>query len=497
MGTYTLTVTTPTNNGTIKTQNTSSTPLSTGKTWGGTVNYNTTTGGQTVVSGTYGNLTLSNSSGTQTLGGAITLTSNGTLNVSSGTFDPSTYLITGSGTNTLSVSNGATIRVGASTFAGNYSSGFTTKTLSSGSTVDYFSSGAQTIDGSLSYSNLSTSTGGTKSLGAVTTATGAVTINSGSTLDTTSANYYTLNAGSIVMNGGTFLPQASIINLTGTSTVFNYTSGTITPATSTFEITDTSSNNKTFAGGGHAYNNIWITGAGTGDYTITGSNTFNDFKVDTPPHTINFGAGSSTSLTTFTVSGTVGNYNIFKSTTSGSPWTITSLNASPIVLNYISISDSIASGSGAFQALNSQDGGMNLGWLFGATLTRTAGLSGGGSSGNIDSNATPNAGVSGGGTGGGNNIVLPQCSDSIDNDSDGNTDTNDANCHLDGDLQKAYVPTWNSETTSPVSNTGGGEGGGSTGDLGYLLDKIYSVIGSVNNNSLWKLLLASVYTPFY
>ena len=70
---------------------------------------------------------------------------------------------------------------------------------------------------------------------------------------------------------------------------------------------------------------------------------------------------------------------------------------------------------------------------------------------------------------------MPLCSDTIDNDSDGYIDTLDANCHLDGDLQKTYVPTWNSETTSPVStNTGGGQGD-TGGDLGYLFNRIRSI----------------------
>ena len=433
-------------------------------------------GDTTINSGspTFYNLT-SSGTGTKILSALILFASGGTLNVSAGTFDPSTYLITGSGSNTLTVANGATLRVGASTFAGNYNSGFTTKTFASGSTVDYFSNGTQTIDNTLSYSNLSTSTGGTKILGGDTTATGAVTINTGSTLDTTTANHYTLNAGSITMNGGTFTPKASTINLTGTGTIFNYTSGNITPATSTLKITDTSSNNKTFAGGGQTFNNLLLTGAGTGDYTIAGSNTFNDFAIDTPPHTVNFTTGTTTTATSFTVSGTAGNLNTLQSSIAGAPWTI--VGSGTNVLNYISVGDSMVSGSGTFQALNSQDLGRNYGWILGTQLYGGGGVKARGGSA-IESSGTPDAGQDGGGTSGGSNVVLPQCSDSIDNDSDTLIDANDPNCHLDGDLQKAYVPTWDSETTSPVSNTGGGQGGGG-GDLGYLFDKIRFIINPI------------------
>lgn len=76
------TLTTISNGGAIRTQNTSATPIPTGKTWGGTVNYDAVSGGQIVVVGTYNNLTVGNSSGTQTAGGALTI--NGTLTTTSG-----------------------------------------------------------------------------------------------------------------------------------------------------------------------------------------------------------------------------------------------------------------------------------------------------------------------------------------------------------------------------------------------------------------------------
>jgi hypothetical protein len=75
LSTYTLggTLTTISNSGTITTSSTSGSALPTGKTWGGTVQYAVTTGGQTVSDGTYNNLTLSNTSGTQSLGGTTTI----------------------------------------------------------------------------------------------------------------------------------------------------------------------------------------------------------------------------------------------------------------------------------------------------------------------------------------------------------------------------------------------------------------------------------------
>ena len=89
---------------------------------------------------------------------------------------------------------------------------------------------------------------------------------------------------------------------------------TFTSETSTIKLTDVSSADKKFSqytdgvlSGGHTYNNIWLTGVGTGSFIIAGSNTFNDFKVDTPPHTVKFVEGTITVVTTWDVSGSNGN----------------------------------------------------------------------------------------------------------------------------------------------------------------------------------------------
>ena len=75
----TLSVTTPNNSGTIRTQNTSATPITAGKTWGGTVTFDGVTA-QTIPASTFNNFTLNNAagaslSGAENVGGILTLTS--------------------------------------------------------------------------------------------------------------------------------------------------------------------------------------------------------------------------------------------------------------------------------------------------------------------------------------------------------------------------------------------------------------------------------------
>ncbi len=108
MGTNQLAGTTLTTSGTgtIKTQNTGSTPIPTGKTWTTDVLYNATSS-QSVVNGTYNNLALSNSTSAKTATGTLTI--NGALTVSSGSIlDMATNQLLGSLTSTGSI--GGTIK---------------------------------------------------------------------------------------------------------------------------------------------------------------------------------------------------------------------------------------------------------------------------------------------------------------------------------------------------------------------------------------------------
>jgi len=80
MATNSLGVATVIHSGTLLTQNTSTTPITAGITWGGTVNYNSTSTTQTAMAGIYNNLTISTSGGA-TASGNITV--DGVLNLAS------------------------------------------------------------------------------------------------------------------------------------------------------------------------------------------------------------------------------------------------------------------------------------------------------------------------------------------------------------------------------------------------------------------------------
>ncbi len=192
MATFTLGATTINNTGTIRTQNTSATPIPTGLTIGGTVNYDAASGGQTIRANTYTNLTMGNTSGTQTASanlspsGTLTTTAGGTLNMSSFTLSAG------------AITNGGTIRT-QNTSATPIPTGLTI-----GGTVNYdAASGGQTIRTN-TYTNLTMgNTSGTQTASANLSPSGTLTTTAGGTLNMST---FTLSAGAIT-NGGTIRTQ--------------------------------------------------------------------------------------------------------------------------------------------------------------------------------------------------------------------------------------------------------------------------------------------------
>jgi len=276
LSTYTLsgTLGTITNNGTIATANTSSAPLPSSKTWGGTINYNATTGNQTVVAATaYNNLTLSNTSNTQTAGGNIVV--NGALTNSTGTFDLSTYTLSGSLT---SISNSGTIST-ANTSSTPIPTGKTWN-----GTISYnAATGGQTIVSATSYTNLTTgNTSNMQTSGANLVVNGTLTTTAGGTLSLgTNTLSGTLSA---IANNGTI----STANLSGTPIPTGKTwGGTINYNAATGNQTIVSAT---------AYNNLTL--SNTSGIQTAGANLVVNGTLTTT-------AGGTLNLATNTLSGTL------------------------------------------------------------------------------------------------------------------------------------------------------------------------------------------------
>jgi hypothetical protein len=153
---------------------------------------------------TFGTLTVNRATTTAkvTLGGDLTLAGN--LNVTSGTFDPvlATNNTTGStGANVLTVGADGTLIVrasGATAFSTSYAS-WETKTFNAGSTVDFQSVAAATIE-VFSYANLSTSTNFVYTVPANLTLTGNLTVAAGTFDHGLAARTVTGSGGSNTLN---------------------------------------------------------------------------------------------------------------------------------------------------------------------------------------------------------------------------------------------------------------------------------------------------------
>ena len=256
-----------------------------------------------------------------------------------------TATATFSGTVTVTTTTGAGIAVsgGTATFSGLVFTAAYNCTIAGNLNIGQLTANGSTF----TVTGQSTITIGSGSMGALTVNLGVLTLGS----DITVAGALTLTTGTIISNrnitannfvsSGTlprFLEVNGQITLTGNGTVWNCATSTnmILAGLSTIILNDATANNKTFAGGSLSYHDIWLTGAGTGQFLFTGSNTFNNFKCDTPPHTIGFTGGTTTTVRAFLVSGIAANL-ITLTGIAGAAWNLTLLGGGTTSSDYLAI----------------------------------------------------------------------------------------------------------------------------------------------------------------
>lgn len=206
-------------------------------------------------------------------------------------------------------------------------------------------------------------------------------------ISVTRAGGSTLSITNGTFNANNFNVSAGVISITGTSTrtvtmgsgtwSYNASSASGTPwnaavvtgltlnaNSSTIKCVTNSASTKPFSGGGLTYNNIWFSDASTGANQIIGSNTFNNLKID-PGRTVNFTAGTTTTVASATISGTSGSLVTIGSITAAGH-TLTKTGGGEMGFDWMSISRSTATPSSTWDAgSNSTDGGNNSGWNFG------------------------------------------------------------------------------------------------------------------------------------
>lgn len=241
-------------------------------------------------------------------------------------------------------------------------------TLVAGMTVTY--SGALTLNATATLTSAGKTLGSlivngsgiTVTLGDALLLSSTITITQG-TFDTANFN---LTADGLLSNnsntrtitlGSSTVTLVLHINLwnTSTTTGLTFTSNTCTVST-------TSNLSKTFNGGGFNFNGMTLNQGGSGALTITGSNTFGALSNSVQPTTFTFTAGTTTTVTTWSVSGTPGKLVTIGSATAASH--TLSKSSGTVNASFLSISNSTATGGATWNAIDSTDGGNNSGWLF-------------------------------------------------------------------------------------------------------------------------------------
>lgn len=289
------------------------------------------------------------------------------------------------GVGTLTISGSLTI---GSSISGDFDAwyGLVLNATSSGKTL---TSNGKTI------ASANDSTTKFNGVGGVWTIQDNTTINPSLLAGTLNTNDKTITCPLYILSSGS---GTSVLNLgastillssaVGTNTVLQFLGSgmTLNAGTSTIKITSTSGN-LFFVGGGFTYNNLWISrGFSTSSLTISGSNTFNDFKDDgTAAHSILFTTGTTQTVTTFNVNGSAGKLVTINSTTTGTH-ALTKAGGGTISCDYLNIQHSVATPSstwyaGTHSTNNQATATAGSGWIFTAppvppTLTGISSITG-------------------------------------------------------------------------------------------------------------------------
>jgi hypothetical protein len=335
----------------------------TGLTTTGTQVVNVTSTGSTAITVSTGALSEANSISYNFTGGTYALTFLGSTSHSARNVDFTGYAGTLGATSSVfiygnfKVSSGMTLTASGSTMTFGATSG-----------TQQITTNTKTLDFPITFNGV----GGTFQLQDALTAGTARGINlTNGTLDLFGQTFtiggantndrFTINAGTknITFNGGT------LVIATSSTIAFNNaapTGFTTTAGTGTGTISMTSASAKSFIGGGSTFN-CTLNQGGAGDLTIKDSNTFSNITNTVQPASILFTAGTTTTFSNFSLSGTSGNLITIGSVTAASH--TLSKASGTVSADFLSISRSTATGgAGWYAGANSTDGGNNSGWIF-------------------------------------------------------------------------------------------------------------------------------------
>jgi hypothetical protein len=285
---------------------------------------------------------------------------------------------TGSGTSVATLTTGSwfnTLNFGSTEF------NFGTTTLNLNSlTLGFFSNaiatgltaimrGTGTVTGySKTISALTVDHAGTTTLAQALTVSSSTTLTAG----TLALAGYTLTTGAFSSGAAATraISGSGTISVSGNWTVSDSTGFT----GSAYTVNMTNSTAKTFAGAGGSYGTL--VQAGLGALTVSGSNSFADIQATTRPSTISFVAGTTQTVSAFTLAGSIapGSLVTINSVTQGSQFTL-SKSSGVVTVSYLSIQDSNVTGGAEWYNNNGTNTVLtnNTGWNSFAPVSTVAG----------------------------------------------------------------------------------------------------------------------------
>lgn len=170
----------------------------------------------------------------------------------------------------------------------------------------------------------------------------------------------------LTFNGGTLVCSAATTTAWNNAQPTNFTT---TAGTGTGTISMTAATAKTFVGGGSTYN-CTLNQGGAGTLTITGANTFNNItNSNATASQITFPASTTTTVSSFTLSGSAGNLVSLRSSTPATQFTLSDASGT-VSVSYLDIQDSNATGGASWNAYltnGNVNSGNNTGWVFSAS----------------------------------------------------------------------------------------------------------------------------------
>lgn len=176
--------------------------------------------------------------------------------------------------------------------------------------------------------------------------------------DTTKTRTITLGSSTLTLYG-----TGNLLTLDTTNLTLNATSSTVVSS-------NTTNTSRTFVGANLTWGNLVVGGgASTATFSITGANTFNTIShTRTAAYQIQF-PSATTTVSDFTISGSLGNLVQLIDTGVSGTFTITKTGGGIINggagVDFLSISRSAATPASTWYAgANSTDGGSNTGWIF-------------------------------------------------------------------------------------------------------------------------------------